>query len=125
MFKRKRDPIGDIMNINLVTLVHNTQISLSIGTCAINTKKKKYFSNDGLKNVLEFCEVLTQYCPWLQYRSFMQEISMGNEIYPGPKFTFFPGKAYDFVSVTLSFHFFICDIGIKGGIQHMKEFFKQ
>lgn len=52
MFKRKRDPIGDIMNINLVTLVHNTQISLSIGTCAINTKKKKYFSNDGLKNVL-------------------------------------------------------------------------
>ena len=43
MFKRKRDPIGDIMNINLVTLVHNTQISLSIGTCAINTKKKVFF----------------------------------------------------------------------------------
>ena len=88
-------------------------------------KKKKYFSNDGLKNVLEFCEVLTQYCTWLQYRSFMQEISMGNEIYAGPKFTFSPGKAYDFVSITLSFHFFICDIGIKGDIQHMKEFFKQ
>lgn len=47
---------------------------------------------------------------------------MGNEIYPGPKFTFSPGKAYDFVSVTLSFHFFICDTGIKGDTAHGRVF---
>ena len=103
-------------------MVHNTQISLSIGTCAINLKKKKVFFKWWSQKCVRVLWGPHIVLPMEAVQIIHARNQHGKGNLSWAQVYLLPWEGMRLCVITLSFHFFICDIGIEGDTAHERVF---